>query len=712
MGSLDMQTIILSFGLIHFVSTLVIISLWTHYHQRFKGMNFLVYSYILQFIFLILIALRNSIPAWISIDFANIISIAGILSIYIGLEEYTGRRSNQIHNYILLIIYATVQVWFTFRKPDMAARILNQSLASLVFFIQCAWLMFSRVSRSGKWNLNSVGFVFVFFSLISAARVVRYFTYPHISEDFFRSDNFAVIGVILYQIVIILLTYSLILMVNKSLLADIKSERNLLRTLIDHLPDPVTIKDSNGQYVLNNKAHLDVIGVSSQDDTIGRTAFDYFPAGDASEYIEDDKLVLNSGKMIIDKVESAIHTKTGLPYWHLTSKIPIRDGDGKSTQLITISHDITERKIAEDALHESAELNRILLMTIPFAMDIVDEKGNILFQSDVFKSIFGYETLGKKCWELYRDDKKQCEECPLLRGIKNGTTELYESHGVLGGRIYNIFHTGLMFMGKQAMLEIFQDITEQKNAEADLIKAKEKAEEGDRLKTAFLHNVSHEIRTPLNAIIGFTSLLTQPDLVRDEQMQYLEIIIQNSDHLLAIVSDIIEISNVEAGNMKMNWSEIDINSIFTNLRRQFYPKAIEKEIELICNIPHPANNIFIYSDKTKLIQVLSNLLSNAFKFTAAGNITFGYSAADNMIECYVRDTGIGIPESQHDKIFNRFYQVDHKQTRVHEGTGLGLSISKAYIEFLGGSIWLKSEVGKGSEFYFSLPLGHTLPENI
>jgi PAS domain S-box-containing protein len=237
----------------------------------------------------------------------------------------------------------------------------------------------------------------------------------------------------------------------------IQTERNLLSTLIDNLPDPVSIKDADGRFLINNNAHLEFIGAESQIDAVGKTIFDFLPEDEAELCDEDDKTVIITGKMILDKVESSTHVDTGFPYVLLTSRIPIRASDGKTFQLVTISHNITDRKKAEDALRQSAEFNRSLLKTIPFGMDIVDEGGTILFQSENFRKIFGSDAVGKKCWDIYRDDKVQCEDCPLTRGIEIGKTEKYQSTGVLGGKIFDIYHTGMNYQGKKAMLEIFHD---------------------------------------------------------------------------------------------------------------------------------------------------------------------------------------------------------------------------------------------------------------
>lgn len=490
----------------------------------------------------------------------------------------------------------------------------------------------------------------------------------------------------------------------KQLQDAIKRERNLLKTLIDNLPDAVSLKDAEGKYLLNNKAHLQVVGADNQDEVTGKTAADFFPPEDSATYAEDDRTVMSTGKMMLDKLEYVRHSDTGFRYWHLTSRIPIKDESGKPVQMLFISHDITERKRAEDILRETDEFNRSLLKTIPFGMDVVDETGTILFIGENYKSMFGRDAVGKKCWELYRDDKTQCPDCPLKNGVTIGATDIFEAHNVLGGKVFDINHTGMIFHGRKAMLEIFHDITERKRNEGELIRSKEKAEESDRLKTAFLHNISHEIRTPMNAIVGFSNLLREPGLTREEHDSYTEIISRSSHHLLSIVNDVIEISNVEAGRLRLSIAEISLASLLDDLLRQFRPKADEKGIEFRLEISGSDIVNKINTDGTKLVQIISNLLNNAFKFTDEGRISFGYSNRGQFLEFFVADTGIGIDHDQQIRIFERFYQVDSTVTRMHEGTGIGLSISKAYVELLGGKIWLTSSPGNGSVFYFTLPV--------
>jgi signal transduction histidine kinase len=272
------------------------------------------------------------------------------------------------------------------------------------------------------------------------------------------------------------------------------------------------------------------------------------------------------------------------------------------------------------------------------------------------------------------------------------------------GRFFERYSQPQMIGGKAAgRVWSFRDITERKKAEAELIAAKEKAEESDRLKTAFLHNVSHEIRTPMNAIMGFSTLLNEPGLSDSDRKQFIEIIFQSGNQLLSIINDIVDLASVESGQVKLNIKEINLNTILRRISEQFSYKKKPHKITLTLNISLPDNEVEILTDGTKLVQIISNLINNAFKFTIKGKIDFGYELKDGFLEFFVKDTGIGIPPEHHTKIFDRFYQVDSAVSRQYTGTGLGLSICKAYVELLGGKIWLDSKPGVGTNFNFTIP---------
>ena len=247
------------------------------------------------------------------------------------------------------------------------------------------------------------------------------------------------------------------------------------------------------------------------------------------------------------------------------------------------------------------------------------------------------------------------------------------------------------------------DITERKLAELELKRAKERAEESDRLKTAFLANMSHEIRTPMNGILGFAELLKNPELTGDEQKEFIGIIEKSGARMLNIINDIVDISRIEAGLMQLDIRETDINDQLSYIYSFFKPEVEAKGIKFLLRDYLPAHECCVFTDREKSYAILINLVKNAIKYTERGSIEFGCYRKGNFIEFYVQDTGIGIPEDRQDAIFERFIQADIADKMARQGAGLGLSISKAYIEMLGGEIWVKSAERTGSSFYFTLP---------
>lgn len=260
--------------------------------------------------------------------------------------------------------------------------------------------------------------------------------------------------------------------------------------------------------------------------------------------------------------------------------------------------------------------------------------------------------------------------------------------------------------------DLLVEINIRKKVEIDLIAAKEKAEESDRLKTAFLQNISHEIRTPMNAIVGFSDFLNDPDLEVEERKHLTEIIIQSSKQLLYIITDIVSIATIEAGQEKISEKEINLNSICKIVEEHYAPKALNQNVSLSYKVMLDDEESNIITDEIKLQQILSNLVGNALKFTMQGHVEFGYKVKDDQLEFYVEDTGIGVPPEMHTEIFKRFRQVEITASRQFGGSGLGLSISKAYVEILGGKIWLNSEPGKGSMFLFIIPYKKVLKKEI
>ena len=378
----------------------------------------------------------------------------------------------------------------------------------------------------------------------------------------------------------------------------------------------------------------------------------------------------------------------------------------------SICRDITERKSAEETLRESEERFRKIFEESPISIAMTGKDLGIIRANSAFCKMLGYKEEELKSVTLRNfthpdyiagDDvsllRLVAEEIPVYhtenRYIRKDKTVIWGSATISIIRNNND--------EVQYFLAMIEDITQRKMAEAELIAAKEKAEESDRLKTAFLHNVSHEIRTPMNAIIGFSALLSEPETTEEERNQFIDIIFQSGSQLLSIINDIVDIANVESGQVKLNIKEMNLNSHLRSLDEQFSYKEEPDVISINLDTGLPDEKALIMADSTKLIQILSNLINNATKFTKKGRIDFGYSLKDGCLEFFVKDTGIGIPPELHGKIFERFFQVDNLVSRKFGGTGLGLSICKAYVELMGGKIWVNSRPGVGTDFRFTMP---------
>ena len=247
---------------------------------------------------------------------------------------------------------------------------------------------------------------------------------------------------------------------------------------------------------------------------------------------------------------------------------------------------------------------------------------------------------------------------------------------------------------------LFEDYFNQRKT---LELAKQKAEESDKLKSAFLSNIAHEIRTPMHGILGFADMLKTVSLSAEQMQEYITIIEKSSARMLNTITDLIEISRIESGQTEINRSLVNIDGQLDSMNAIFKPEADKKGIHLIIHNDLEVEESHIRTDREKLDTILTQLLKNALKYTKKGSVEIGYISKGNYIEYYVKDTGIGIEKDKQQAIFGRFTQADNSLSKIYEGSGLGLSITKAYVEMLGGTIWVESEPGKGSTFYFTLP---------
>lgn len=368
---------------------------------------------------------------------------------------------------------------------------------------------------------------------------------------------------------------------------------------------------------------------------------------------------------------------------------------------------LAERKHAENELRK---LSRAVEQS-PTSIIITDLAGNIVYGNPKICELTGYskeELLGKNPRILQSGETSEETYKNLWQTITSGNEwrgELYNKKK--NGELYWEYAYMAPILDSEGkiinFLAVKEDITERKKMIALLNEAKAKAEENDKLKSAFLANMSHEIRTPMNGILGFSELLKEPMISGEEQEKYISIIQKSGVRLLNIINDVVDISKIEAGQMGTVMSETNVNEKIDYTYNFFKPAAEKKGIHLSCYKSLPLTQSIIKTDGEKLHAILTNLVNNAIKFTHEGSIEFGYKRKDLFLEFYIKDTGIGVSQAQKEIIFERFIQGGKLLTSNFEGTGLGLSISKAYTEMLGGKIWIESEEGNGSVFYFTIP---------
>lgn len=406
--------------------------------------------------------------------------------------------------------------------------------------------------------------------------------------------------------------------------------------------------------------------------------------------------------------EYPIHTASGEIKWVWERGRCVFDANNNLRYLEGYIEDVTKRKRAENELRK---LSRAIEQN-PVSVVITDSKGNIEYTNPRFTEITGFEP-----HESIGQNPRILKSGKMSPEYYTNMWETISSGKVWKGEFINKSKTGRLYWASKSISPIIdekgeithfvaigEDISMKKDIENELIKAKEKAEESDRLKSIFLANISHEIRTPMNGILGFAELLKEPDLAPDNQKEYLEVIESSGLRMLNIINDLMDISKIEAGETILRFRKTNVNKMIHELQLFFMLEGGRKNINIDAHCPLPEDECIIETDSTKLNQVLTNLIKNAVKFTERGAISFGYRLKDTKLEFYVSDTGPGIPPDQRELIFERFRQstLNHL-SRKYEGAGLGLAISKAYVGLLGGSIWIESELGKGSTFFFDLP---------
>ena len=488
-----------------------------------------------------------------------------------------------------------------------------------------------------------------------------------------------------------------------------RSEK-LFQNIFANIPAGVEIYDKDGYLIDLNNKDLEIFGVVNKSDVIGVNFFENpnVPQG-IRDRVRNEDLVDFRLNYSFEQAEGYYETNRSNAI-ELYSKVSkLYDNEGNFSGYILISIDNTERI---DAMNRIRDFENFFLMISDYAkvgyakLNLLNRKGYAIKQ--------WYKNLGEEedtlldevvgvYTHMHPEDRKRFLD--FYDEVRDGKRRHFQGEMRIRRpgtkNEWNWVSSNVMvtnYKPEENEIEIIginYDITELKETEAELIQARDKAEMMDRLKSAFLANMSHEIRTPLNAIVGFSDLLVETEEL-EERQEYIKIVRENNDLLLQLISDILDLSKIEAGTFEFTNGDVDVYLLCEDIVRSMRMKAKE-EVELVLDNHLPVCHVI--SDRNRIHQVISNFVNNAMKFTSEGSIHVGYKLKDGELEFYVEDTGIGIEKEQLPHIFERFVKLN---SFVH-GTGLGLSICQSIVEQLGGRIGVDSEKGKGSRFWFTIP---------
>lgn len=376
-------------------------------------------------------------------------------------------------------------------------------------------------------------------------------------------------------------------------------------------------------------------------------------------------------------------------------------------QIVSLFRDVTVRQKKIIELEESKLRYQVLLEAIPDLFFIIDKDGvyvDFVFKASENLKIKPDDIIGNSIFEVGFSEKMSAKIYQCIQNcIEYDTIETIEYALEVEGSSA-MFEMRIVRLTDHTVISLARDISKRKLAEIQLEEAKNKAEEADRLKTAFLANISHEIRTPMNAIIGFSKMIGSPEFDDEEKGKFVEIIINNGKVLLTLINDMISLSKIESNTLVVKKGSCRVNDMIVTLYKEFsYDIDDHKNIRLKVNCENSNPKFSIVTDQVLLESIMQKLIDNGIKFTEEGEVEFGYRILANHLEFFVRDTGIGIAERDQERIFERFHQLDNRTIRAYEGTGLGLSIAQHYVRLLGGTMEVKSKLGKGSLFTFTIP---------
>lgn len=742
---LDIRTAVFITVLTNIVCTLFIVLLWRQNRQRFAGISFWVFFSALVTLAPFLMVLQGAIADWYSIVLANTLMIAGTLLGYMGFLRFVGKERPQFHNYLLVGLFAVLHAYWTFVQPDQALRKLNVSVCLLIISFQCAWLLLYRVSAEMRPLTRAVGIVFSLSCFLNIFRIIVFFIREHCGIDFFLSATFSALVIVSYELIFILLTYSLVHMVNKRLHMSIALQEEKYSKAFYSSPNAINLTRLQDGLILEaNAGFLKLTGFQAEE-VIGKTVTDLSLWKNDEDRLRFFTVLKNEG-MAHDQ-EFSFRVKSGEALTGLFSAEIIMINGEKC--VLSILTDITDRKKMEEALKSGnaylEKLNNALADAV-FAVKYPERV--IEYLNDAAIHMFGYskqEVLGGSGLMFYPDTEGYKRSGGIFQNAIFQKKNIARFETLLkrkNGETFPVLFTATFLEENDTvnrLIIIVQDVTEQKrdndlirrlNAELEqrvaartkelseaqlallnlvddlnrgakeLETANQSLEAVNKELTAFSYSVSHDLRAPLRSIKGFSSALLEDygSKLDDEGKNYLERIMRAAQNMGQLIDDLLDLSRVTKSEFYCQ--DFDLSKMAQDIADAYRQKNPLEN--LVINIQ---DSVIVRADQRLLNIVLTNLLDNSWKFSAKSShpcIEFGAEIQNGETVIFVRDNGAGFDMAYAGKIFAAFQRLHGADE--FPGTGIGLATVERIIHRHGGRIWAEAEPGKGAVFYFTLPV--------
>ncbi len=747
---LDMRTIVFSYILTDIACLVIIVLLWQQTRRRFAGTGFFVFDFAFQLTALCLVVLRGQIPDWISMVLSNTLAMIGALLGYMGLLRFVGKKSSQIHNYILLTAFVCIHAYFALVQPNLAARNLNISIVMLIICFQCAWLMLYRVAPGGRQLTRFVGVVLTSFCVISVIRIGEFFTGAPLTGDYLHAGIFEQFVLISYQMFFILLTYSLMLMFNKRLLSDITMQEEKFSKAFHSSPYAVTItRMSDGKIIEVNESFFRITGYQLAD-IQGETTINLNLWNNA----EDRAFVVSelTGKGKIRESEFHFRKKSGeiITGWFSANTLALNN----EMCVLSSINDITSLKLAEVNLRESEATKSVLSERLNDSQKVGmigswewNLQNNTVWWSEETYEIFGvtpqdfvpsFEANGKfihpddfadyvrlfkhslqthellnTYFRLISKDEKQ-KYCQVRGKVILGDSgqkirfigtvmditerwHIEQENIRLKVKLENkvISQTRKLRETQLALLNLVDDLNQ---GAAKITSVNQSLESVNKELAAFSYSVSHDLRAPLRSIDGFSNALLEDcqDKLDAAGKSYLARIRRATQNMARLIDDMLNLAKVTQSAFTLE--QVDLSILVQTLVKDIRQHDPARSVDIII-----AGKVVGCCDKRLMKIALTNLLDNAWKFTGKEQqpkIEFGSMIAGGKTVMFLRDNGVGFDMAYRDNIFGAFQRLH--RTDEFPGTGIGLATVQRIINRHKGRIWAEGEVGKGATFYFTL----------